>query len=104
MGPKFGAQKGNKLGSQLGPMSITKLSPNWACQMGPIHCINFLLSGSCTSMLNVINPMRPTCESRRKKKQMQTQTTCTMDRQCKGGHRINWTDIEGYHDNSSTDI
>src|SRR6218665_2180779 len=33
MGPKFGAQKGNKLGSQLGPMSITKLSPNWACQM-----------------------------------------------------------------------
>src|SRR6218665_4002316 len=45
MGPKFGAQKGNKLGSQLGPMSITKLSPNWACQMGPIHCINFLLSG-----------------------------------------------------------
>ena len=26
---------------------------------------------------------------------MQTQTTCTMDRQCKGGHRINWTDIEG---------
>src|SRR6218665_2412582 len=45
MGPKFGAQKENKLGSQLGPMSITKLSPNWACQMGPIHCINFLLSG-----------------------------------------------------------
>src|SRR6218665_1976806 len=45
MGPKFGAQKGNKLGSQLGPMSITKLSPNWACQMGPIHLINFLLSG-----------------------------------------------------------
>src|SRR6218665_2073286 len=27
------------------PMSITKLSPNWACQMGPIHLINFLLSG-----------------------------------------------------------
>src|SRR6218665_3184051 len=45
MGPKFGAQKGNKLGSQLGPMSITKLSPNWACQMGPIHCPKFLLSG-----------------------------------------------------------
>src|SRR6218665_3424205 len=45
MGPKFGAQKGNKLGFQLGPMSITKLSPNWACQMGPIHFINFLLSG-----------------------------------------------------------
>src|SRR6218665_1247609 len=45
MGPKFGVQKGNKLGSQLGPMSITKLSPNWACQMGPIHCPKFLLSG-----------------------------------------------------------
>src|SRR6218665_2202205 len=27
-------------------MSITKLSPNWAYQMGPIHLINFLLSGS----------------------------------------------------------
>src|SRR6218665_3916830 len=26
-------------------MSITKLSPNWAYQMGPIHLINFLLSG-----------------------------------------------------------
>src|SRR6218665_1494321 len=45
MGPKFGAQKGNKLGSQLGPMSIIKLSPNWACQMGPIHCPKFLLPG-----------------------------------------------------------
>src|SRR6218665_1139044 len=45
MGPKFGAQKGNKLGSQLGPMSITKLSPNWAGQMGPIHFPKFLLSG-----------------------------------------------------------
>ena len=26
-------------------MSITKLSPNWACQMAPIHFIKFLLSG-----------------------------------------------------------
>src|SRR6218665_3125577 len=26
-------------------MSITKLSPNWTYQMGPIHFINFLLSG-----------------------------------------------------------
>ena len=26
-------------------MSITKLSPNWACQMGPVHFINFLVSG-----------------------------------------------------------
>src|SRR6218665_1549646 len=41
-------------------MSITKLSPNWACQMGPIHFINFLLSGSslqcktlCTSPAGV---------------------------------------------------
>src|SRR6218665_163430 len=48
MGPKFCAQYVNKLGSQLGPMSITKLSPNWACQMGPIHFINFLLSGEWT--------------------------------------------------------
>ena len=30
-------------------MSITKLSPNWACQMGPIHLINCLLSGKATS-------------------------------------------------------
>src|SRR6218665_2703517 len=28
-------------------MSITKLSPNWACQMGPIHCPKFLLPGLC---------------------------------------------------------
>ena len=27
-------------------MSITKLTPNWACQMGPIHCPKFLLSGT----------------------------------------------------------
>src|SRR6218665_2011342 len=33
------------LGAQLGPVSITKLSPNWACQMGPIHCPKFLLPG-----------------------------------------------------------
>src|SRR6218665_2064227 len=26
-------------------MSMTKLSPNWACQIGPIHFIKFLLSG-----------------------------------------------------------
>ena len=32
------------------------------------------------------------CRIRRKKKQRQTQTT--MERQCKGGHAINWTDIE----------
>src|SRR6218665_1264887 len=37
MGPKFG--------NQLGPMSITKLSPNWACQMDPIYCPKLLLSG-----------------------------------------------------------
>src|SRR6218665_1819180 len=34
------------LGAQLRPMSITcKLSFNLACQMGPIHCTNFFLSG-----------------------------------------------------------
>src|SRR6218665_329940 len=33
------------LGAQLGPMSITKLSPNWACQMGPVHCPKFVLPG-----------------------------------------------------------
>src|SRR6218665_126082 len=38
-------QQGNKLGAQLGPMSITKLSPNWACQTGPVHCHKFLLPG-----------------------------------------------------------
>src|SRR6218665_722963 len=27
-------------------MSITKLSPNWACQMGPIQCPKFLLPGA----------------------------------------------------------
>src|SRR6218665_3313902 len=32
--------------AQMGPLSITKLSPNWACQMGPIHCPKFLLSGN----------------------------------------------------------
>src|SRR6218665_2369281 len=32
-------------------MSITKLSPNWACQMGPIHCPKFLLPGSLNSSL-----------------------------------------------------
>src|SRR6218665_1907286 len=31
--------------SQLERVSITKLSPNWGCQMGPIHFINFFLSG-----------------------------------------------------------
>src|SRR6218665_1223885 len=39
------------LGAQLGPLSITKLSPNWACQMGPIHFINFLLSGKLLETL-----------------------------------------------------
>ena len=38
------------LGAQLGPMSITKLSPNWACQMGPIHCPKFLLSGETSKL------------------------------------------------------
>src|SRR6218665_390438 len=30
-------------------MSITKVSPNWACQMGPIHFIKFLLYGTRSS-------------------------------------------------------
>src|SRR6218665_3292540 len=33
------------LGAQQGPVSITKLSPNWASQMGPNHCPKILLSG-----------------------------------------------------------
>jgi len=32
-------------------MSITKLSPNWACQMGPIHCPKFLLPGMAMERL-----------------------------------------------------
>ena len=32
-GPKFCAQ--------LGLMSITKLSPNWACQMSPVIALKF---------------------------------------------------------------
>src|SRR6218665_3494904 len=39
------------LGAQLRPVSITKLSPNWACQMGPIHLIKFLLSGEFMTYL-----------------------------------------------------
>ena len=36
----------NEFGNQLmGPMSITKLSPNWGCQLGPNYCPKFLLSG-----------------------------------------------------------
>src|SRR6218665_3967968 len=46
------------LGAQLGPVSITKLSPNWACQMGPIHFINFFAVWVCLfrgrRMINVL--------------------------------------------------
>src|SRR6218665_386287 len=45
MGPKLVPNRAMILGVQLGPMSITKLSPNWASQMGPIHCPKFLLPG-----------------------------------------------------------
>src|SRR6218665_1467133 len=38
------------LGAQQGPMSITKLSPNWASQMGPNHCPKILLSGSQSAL------------------------------------------------------
>ena len=34
------------LNTNLPTVSITKLSLNWACQMGPIHCPKFLLSGT----------------------------------------------------------
>src|SRR6218665_1069256 len=44
--PNLIPNRAMNLGAQLGPLSITKLSPNWACQMGPIHFINFLLSGN----------------------------------------------------------
>src|SRR6218665_1738994 len=37
-------------------MSITKLSPNWACQMGPIHYLTVLLSGrSSFTFYHVVN-------------------------------------------------
>src|SRR6218665_2554562 len=41
--------------AQLGPLSITKLSPNWACQMDPIHCPKFLLSGLLRYRLRGVN-------------------------------------------------
>jgi len=37
----------------MGPMSITKLSPNWACQMGTIHCAKFLMSGTAVAGKNL---------------------------------------------------
>src|SRR6218665_3240711 len=43
------------LGAKLGPVRITKLSPNWACQMGPIHCLKFLLSGPYPKNLTFIH-------------------------------------------------
>src|SRR6218665_1118934 len=43
--PNLVSNRAMNLGAQMGPLSITKLSPNWACQMGPIHCPKFLLSG-----------------------------------------------------------
>src|SRR6218665_1709318 len=36
-------------------MSITKLSPNWACQMGPIHCPKFLLPGKDFFRISILN-------------------------------------------------
>src|SRR6218665_1030623 len=35
-------------------MSITKLSRNWACQMGPIHCPKFLLPGKACPTMQLI--------------------------------------------------
>src|SRR6218665_2570718 len=46
------------LGAQLGPVSITKLSPNWACQMSPIHLVKFLLSGCLSVRLSVSECVR----------------------------------------------
>ena len=45
MGPQFFPSRAMNLGAQLGPMSIKNNPPNWACQMGPIHCSKYLLSG-----------------------------------------------------------
>jgi len=52
MGPEFGSQYGNEFGIQLGPMSIPKLSPNWATQMGPILFLNFC----CLGTFNLTSP------------------------------------------------
>src|SRR6218665_2683487 len=52
--PIMGPNRAMNLGAQLGPMRIIKLSPNWACQMGPIHCPKFLLSG-----MSHLNPPSP---------------------------------------------
>ena len=49
LGLKFGAQQGNESWSQLEPVSITKISPNLACEMGPSRPKNFSVWG------------RPTC-------------------------------------------
>src|SRR6218665_4150506 len=43
--PNLVPNRAMNLGAQLGPVRITKLSPNWACQIGPIHFPKFLLSG-----------------------------------------------------------
>src|SRR6218665_279787 len=61
MDPKFGAQKGNKLGSQLGPMSITIASSpliglaKWA----PFIALNFCCLGSLVYMHTHARTRRP---------------------------------------------
>ena len=44
--PNLVSIKAMNLGDQLGPMGITKLSTNWAYQMGSIHFPKLLLSWS----------------------------------------------------------
>src|SRR6218665_3754002 len=55
MAPNLVSNRVMNLGAQLGPMSITKLSPNWACQMGPIYCPKFLLSGMLNATISEKN-------------------------------------------------
>src|SRR6218665_3687149 len=43
-------------------MSITKLSPNWACQIGPIDCPKFLLPGELV-LLGYPNVVMCSCSS-----------------------------------------
>src|SRR6218665_4095572 len=44
--PNLVHNRAMNLGDQLGPMSITKLSPNWACKMGPFYFPKFCCQGS----------------------------------------------------------
>ena len=41
---------GHKLGAQLGPMNIAKLSPYWACQKGSVIALKFCCLGRLVTM------------------------------------------------------